>query len=302
MSEDYRVRLEAFEGPLDLLLHLIRRAEVDIHDIPISSMTEQYLSHLRGVERLDIDLAGEFLVMAATLMEIKSRMVDRLASGEAEEPERERAGRADEDASDPRFELVQQLLAYRKYRDAADALERRRETWEQRAPVRPLGVSGEEMAAALESQMGELDLDDLTLSDLAEAFAKIVATVNLDRLGEHQVVSDDTPIELHAEDIVDRLTRRAEAARAELGLTDADVPSADEAAGTLFAQKSRARLDELFTGRTRAEMVGLLLALLDLVRQHRVRFEQGQDAGGARGAVFVALRGDGAQKADGAMT
>ena len=75
VSTEYRVRLEAFEGPLDLLLYLIRRAEVDITDIPIAAIADQYMQYLAGIERIDIDLAGEFLVMAATLMEIKSRML-----------------------------------------------------------------------------------------------------------------------------------------------------------------------------------------------------------------------------------
>ncbi|MEM7623593.1 MAG: segregation/condensation protein A, partial [Planctomycetota bacterium] len=209
MQADYRVQLDAFQGPLDLLLYLIRRHEVDIHDIPIAMVTEQYLGHIADLSRVDIDLAGEFLVVAATLMEIKSRMI----AAETERADREkRGGQGDEDAaepprprSDPRFELVQQLLEYKALRDAADELERRRETWQQRVPVRPAGVPAEEMREAFESMEDDLDLEDLNLADIMAAFERIAATVNMDRLGEHEVLSDDTPIELHAEDLMDRL-------------------------------------------------------------------------------------------------
>src|SRR5688572_5197395 len=129
LTDDYRVRLETFEGPLDLLLFLIRKNEVEIHDIPVASITEQYLAFLKelGVTtRIDIDVAGEFLVMAATLMELKSRMLMPRPAGAADEgpgPE----GRATKEGQDPRAELVRQLLEYKKYRDAADHLEWRAE-------------------------------------------------------------------------------------------------------------------------------------------------------------------------------
>lgn len=109
----YRVRLEVFEGPLDLLLHLIKKNEVQITDIPISVITEQYLQYLDLMRELRLDVAGEFLVMAATLMLIKSRML--LPADEE----------ADEDDEDPRAELVQQLREYQKYREAALALAER---------------------------------------------------------------------------------------------------------------------------------------------------------------------------------
>ncbi|GIW45325.1 MAG: segregation and condensation protein A [Candidatus Binatia bacterium] len=109
----YRVRLEVFEGPLDLLLHLIKKNEVQITDIPISVITEQYLKYLDWMRELRLDVAGEFLVMAATLMLIKSRML--LPADEEFE----------EDDGDPRQELVQQLREYQKYREAALALAER---------------------------------------------------------------------------------------------------------------------------------------------------------------------------------
>jgi segregation and condensation protein A len=246
MSETYRVHLDAFDGPLDLLLYLIRKDEVDVHDIPIASIATQYIDTLESLDRVDIDTAGEFLVMAATLMEIKSRMLaaENVRKDEpgdaAEKPGREQA--------DPRAELVRQLLEYKKFRDAADALDRRREAWESRFPARPAAVDDASVREALE-EMGELELEDLDLGDLVEAFRQIVASVNFDRLGEHAVVSDDTPLELHAEDIVERLAGHA-----------SRTPGA------------RMTLREVMHGRTRPEMVGLFLALLVLVRDQRVTF------------------------------
>ncbi len=109
---DYRIKLQVFEGPLDLLLFLIRKNELDIYDIPIESVTRQYIDALHAMQRLDIDVAGEFFVMAATLMEIKSRML--LPKGlHAIDPN------AEDEEVDPRWELVHQLLQYKKFKDAA---------------------------------------------------------------------------------------------------------------------------------------------------------------------------------------
>jgi segregation and condensation protein A len=110
-----RVQLEIFEGPLDLLLHLIKRNEVSITDIPIATITEQYLATLEVMQTFNLDVAGEFLVMAATLIHIKSRMLLPMADDEEDE----------EEGTDPRQELVRRLLEYQRYKDVADQLERR---------------------------------------------------------------------------------------------------------------------------------------------------------------------------------
>ena len=106
----YRVRLEMFEGPLDLLLHLIKKNEVDVRELPVAQITEQYLAYLDLLRDLNLDIAGEYLVMAATLTLIKSRML--LPSPEPEEGEE----------ADPRADLVRQLLEYQRYREAAESL------------------------------------------------------------------------------------------------------------------------------------------------------------------------------------
>ena len=257
IGEDYRVRLDSFEGPMDLLLFLIRRAEVDIHDIPIASIARQYLDFLGDIDRIDIEQAGEFLVMSATLMEIKSRMLQPV----------ERRERADDDSRDdvdPRAELVRQLLAYKTYRDAGDALEARRETWLSRYPAGGAGIAD---APAGEAQAEpEIDLEDLGIADLVEAFERIYEAVNFERLGDHMVTYDDTPLELHAEDLVDQLGRYTKV------LED--------------GSRSTLPLEDVFRGRTRGEMLGLFLAMLELTRQRRIRVAQDADSG----RIAVTLR------------
>lgn len=255
MSETYRVHLEAFDGPLDLLLYLIRKDEVDLHDIPIASIAGQFIDSIEQLDRVDIETAGEFLVMAATLMEIKSRMLAAENMRKDEEPAEE-PGKTKKDQGDPRAELVRQLLEYKKFRDAADALDARRKAWESRFPARPAGIDNQSVREALDD-LGELELEDLDLGDLVEAFRQIVASVNFERLGEHAVVSDDTPLEEHAEDIVERI--------------------AGHTGGPMTLRR-------VMEGRTRAEMVGLFLALLVLVRDQRVGFRA------AEGEVELALR------------
>src|ERR1035438_10436003 len=129
MEADYKVKLEVFEGPLDLLLYLIKKEEVDIYDIPIERITNQYMEYLTLMQMLNLEVAGEFLVMAATLMYIKSRMllpVDlQVADAEGGEGE------------DPRWELIRPLVEYKKFKDAAaqlQTLEERQENIYPRVP------------------------------------------------------------------------------------------------------------------------------------------------------------------------
>lgn len=279
LTDDYRVRLDAFEGPLDLLLYLIRRSEVDIHDIPIAAIAEQYMGFLSQLERdsrIDIDVAGEFLLMAATLMEVKSRMLASEAGKRASADETVSPGSEDRvtrdgfagDRTDPRAELVRQLLAYKKFRDAASALETRADDWRRRFPAAGAGIDQASLKEAIDAAASEIEVADLDVIDLVEAFTRISESVNFDRLGDHEVTYDDTPIELHAEDIIERLKgNKTESAGGELPLA------------------------RVFTGRTRAEMVGLFLAVLDLVRKRKVTFRVERD-GDEDGKVVLSLRSE----------
>jgi len=262
MSDLYRVKLDSFEGPMDLLLYLIRKHEVDLHDIPLSLIADQYIGYLDDVDRIDIDLAGEFLVMATTLMELKSRMLAAQADARDNENNPDEEHPDSEPANDPRMELVRQLLEYKKYRDAADALDQRRQTWEKRYPVHSAGIDDDRVRQAMD-EMGEHELEDLDLSDLVEAFRQIVASVNFDRIGQHEVLSDDTPLEMHIEHIVEHLQEK-------LNTSDA-APSS---------------LRSLIVGKTRPEMVGMFLAILVLVRDQRIAVNMNE------GEVEMSLRTD----------
>lgn len=269
-TAEYTIRLDAFEGPLDLLLFLIRRAEVEITDIPIARITEQYLLFLdeftRSARPIDIENAGEFLVMAATLVEIKSRTL-------APPPTRQRDGNDGEDAQgprskrdddgDPRTALVRQLLEYKRFRDAAEHLERWRDEHSRKYEAARAGVMqapAEELNAEAEEPL--VEVEDLHLIDLVEAFARIMQTVDFTRVGEHRVVFDDTPVEVHAEDILDQLRRLAER---DAQRQDAAIP--------------RLAFSALFKDRTRSEAIGLFLAMLELIKQRRVaiRHESADD-------------------------
>src|SRR5215813_396199 len=110
----YRVKLDVFEGPLDLLLHLVKKEEVDLSNIPITKITDQYMGYLELFQQLDLDIAGEYLVMAATLLHLKSRLLLPVE----DVPE-------EDEGEDPRAELVRQLLEYQRFKEAADMLHRR---------------------------------------------------------------------------------------------------------------------------------------------------------------------------------
>ncbi|HRP62259.1 MAG TPA: segregation/condensation protein A [Phycisphaerales bacterium] len=264
LQEDYQVALENFHGPMDLLFYLIRRAEVDIEDIPIAKITDQYLSFLRQLDDVDIDLAGEFLVMAATLIEIKSRVlmpVEQRANS-VDAPDMDATGGA-MNAADPRYELVQQLLAYQKYRIASEELEARRQSFLNRFPVRAAKVkAANEPDDDLEqAEPVELDMDDVHVLDLSEAYERIMATIDFTRLGDHTVEIDDTPIALHQADLIDRLSRSPERA---------------------------ITLQQAFDGTSISDRIGMFLATLELVRLRRVTVTQDDIAG----AILLTLLDD----------
>ena len=147
----YQVRIENFEGPLDLLLHLIKKNEINIYDIPIAMIAQQYLGYIEAMEDLNLNVAGEFLVMAATLLQIKSKML--LPVDETAEDE--------EDGPDPREELVRRLLEYKKFKEAARQLDTQERMWRDiysRTPV-PEQESAESDEALLDN-IGLFDLVD----------------------------------------------------------------------------------------------------------------------------------------------
>ena len=166
-TTDYAIKLDIFEGPLDLLLYLIKKNEIDIYNIPVALITEQYLQYLKMIKSLNLDLAGEYLVMAATLIHIKSRML----LPEPEEPE--------EEEEDPRAELVRQLLEYKAFKEAAANLSQR--------PILERDVFTR--AAFLPEEIeklppGEEELIEVSIFELIEAFHRLVTRIDRKELLE----------------------------------------------------------------------------------------------------------------------
>lgn len=245
MNPDYRVELPVFHGPLDLLLFLIKRDELDITDIPIHSITTSYLEYLDQLRKspagFDINTAGDFLVMAATLMEIKSAML----LPEPPAVTKDGVTSAAQDLADPRQELVQQLLEYKRLKDNANLLERQQLDHFNRFARIPADREGND-------EPPPLDLDEIQIYDLLAAFTRLMSDTGILNRGKstHDVVYDETPIALHAADIEDRLKR----------------------------EKSLS-LKTLLMGRvSKSEMIGVFLALLELVREKRVLVAQ-EEAG-----------------------
>jgi segregation and condensation protein A len=181
----YTVRLEMFEGPLDLLLHLIHKNELDITNIPIALITEQYLEYLKLMKVLNLDMAGEYLLMASTLLYIKSKMLLPASSEEGEE-----------EGEDPRAELVRRLLEYQKYKAAAAELEKR--------PMLDRDVFLRSTPMEVEDA-GEEERVEVNLFELIEAFRKILERVKTEEF--HEVILDRLSVEEKAQEIFSLLQR-----------------------------------------------------------------------------------------------
>lgn len=181
----YEVKLDAFTGPLDLLLHLIRKHEINIYDIPVLDITKQYLNYIQMMKDLNLSLAGEFLVMAATLLQIKSKMLL---------PQDETVSEDEEEGEDPRSELVRRLVEYQQYKEAAGELTEQEVLWRQmfhREPVQQQPVARDVL------------VEDVSLFDLLDALQDVLVRT------ESEVFVDITPDTMTVQDrinvIIDRL-------------------------------------------------------------------------------------------------
>ena len=166
LAEDYKVNLEIFEGPLDLLLYLIRREELEIYDIPIGRITEQYMQYLDLMRQLNLDVAGEFIVMAATLMVIKSRMMLPVERRQTDEG-------TDEEWVDPRLDLVRQLIEYKKFKDAAGKLAEYEALTQESFDYGGGRPKFEKTAADAADALASIDM-----FDLLTAFQEVLARLN----------------------------------------------------------------------------------------------------------------------------
>jgi len=224
---EYQVDLAIFRGPLDLLLYLVKRDEVDICDIPIAKITEQFLEYLQVIEMLDVELAGDFLVTAATLVEIKSKMLLPRPEELAEEED------------DPRHELVRQLLEYKKFKEAAALLEAQAEQQSYRLPRSAVDTP-------LDRDPALQPLHQVELWDLVSAFGRLMRETLA--LQPQQIVVDQTPVQVYMETILERLALTPRLAFS-----------------SLFAPPHE-----------RGRIVGILLALLELVKGQQIAAEQAE--------------------------
>ena len=230
-DEEYKVKLEVFEGPLDLLLYLIKKEELEIHNIPMEKITAQYIQYIELMKMLDLNIAGEFLVMAATLMMIKSRM---LLPAE-DRPELE------EEEEDPRWDLVRQLVEYKKFKDVAmhlESLEARRED-----------IFGRDGADAVLGKEPDVALHDVGLFDLISAFSEALKNVKSESLRE--IFAERFTVAEKIEVLGDRLRREG-----------------------AFS------VSQMFAGmRSRHEIACTFLALLELIRLNQARAVQAETYG-----------------------
>jgi len=230
---EFKVELDVFAGPMDLLLYLVKRHEVDITAVPLAKVAEEFVAYLDVLEDLAIDQVGEFVDLASLLLEIKAReLVPR--PEETEDP-----------VEPAREELVARLLEYKQYRDAAVLLEDRAREWELRFT---------RAAAAAETGPrpgpGEVTIADVHVWDLVGALARVMR--KREKRRPRQIVQDDTPIEVSMERVMERV-------------------------GTLLAERGTASFSDLFDpDMPRTRIVGIFLAVLELIRRGRLRPRQDQ--------------------------
>lgn len=232
MNQSYQVKLDTFEGPLDLLLHLINKYEIDIYDIPVAQITEQYMDYIHAMKILELNIASEYLVMAATLISIKSKMLVPIQQVEEEN---------DEYMEDPREELMERLIEYRKYKQAADTLKEREHSDCQLLTRNPAAFEDRGHRAAPPINQGEISIYDM-LHALGALFERKKWNEPLDT----KVQKAEIPIEQRMKDILHRIKDRND--------------------GVLF--------DKLFTYPSRSHIVVTFMALLELMKANEIYCRQ----------------------------
>lgn len=190
MISEYKVNLDIYNGPVDLLLYLIRKEEVNIYDIPIARITDQYLQYVEALQILDMNIVGDFLVMAATLMYIKSYML----------LPRTTAQDSGEEEEDPRLSLVKQLLEYKRYKESSLILASKAAEWEKKWPCMKKQIPFE----AKDEEKGEqLPLEGIRIWDLLQRFSKIMKQTLLNVPAK--VTYDDTPIQDYMNEVLEKV-------------------------------------------------------------------------------------------------
>lgn len=229
------MKLDAFEGPLDLLLHLINRLEIDIYDIPMSTLTEQYVDYVKTMQELELDVASEYLVMAATLLAIKSKML--LPQHEEEWEDDEVFDMED----DPRDELVERLMEYRKYKEAAVELKQREEERSLIFTKPPTDLS----EYVDPNRVNPLE-KGVTVYDMLGAFHKLLRRKKIQKPKTSTITKQEIPIERRMEEILGELRR----------------------------VKGKKSFSSLFPYEQKDHIVVTFLALLELMKQQEIKVEQ----------------------------
>lgn len=225
MNNSYQVRLEGFEGPLDLLLHLINQYEIDIYDIPVSTITEQYMNYIHTMKELELNVASEYLVMAASLLAMKSQLLlpnqPLLQEEEMEE--------------DPREDLMNRLIEYRKYKEAALEL-KEKELKTNKIYTRP------PMEFEQQKSRESVEAGEISVFEMVSAMQKIMERKKWDTPLDHKIAKNDIPINVRMDEVLSQLRKKKD--------------------GMLFK--------ELFTYPTRAHMVVTFMAVLELMKVNHV--------------------------------
>ena len=223
---NFAVALETFQGPLDLLLYLVRKHEVEVVEIPICAITDQFLAHMEVLEQLDVNAVGDFLEVASILIEIKSRLV------------LPRADEEEGDLDDPKQDLVERLLEYKKFRDAASMLEEQSREWQERFSRRSNDLPPRQRDLASEP------IQEVELWDLVSAFGRVLRESSSQK--PSNIVYDDTPIHVYMERITEQLER-----------------------------EGKIRFFSMFKDDMhKSQKIGVFLALLELVRHHHIKSDQ----------------------------
>ncbi len=232
----YKVKTDAFEGPLDLLLHLINQLEIDIYDIPVAQITEQYMDYIHTMKELQLDVASEFLVMAATLLEIKSKM---LLPNHNKDYDDELMIELEED---PREELVERLIEYRKYKEVADDLRTLEEERGLLFTKPPSDLA--EYAASIKSE--EKPVANISLNDMLGALQKLLRRKKLQRPLFTKIARQEISLETRMQEIM----------------------------SDLRGIRGRKHFYDLFPVRNREHIVVTFLALLELMKQNEITIQQ----------------------------
>ncbi|WP_042145767.1 segregation/condensation protein A [Paucisalibacillus sp. EB02] len=231
MNQAYQVKIDTFEGPLDLLLHLINHYEIDIYDIPVAQITEQYMNYIHAMQHLELNIASEYLVMAATLLAIKSQMLLPKQEIEVED---------DEYMEDPREELMQRLIEYRKFKEAAEAF-KEKELEAHQTYTRPPVIFDNLIIEKTVIQ------GDISIYDMLGALGRMIERKKWKEPLDTRIQRAEIPIEERMDEVLSVVKQ---------------------------ARRNGVSFDELFTKRTKSYIVITFMALLELMKIHQVTCKQ----------------------------